>query len=120
MISHRPANNPEFDQFLPDDNNGTQLDSRPELYFCVKDWHLSMNACRSVSFLKVGSAACIPVPEQFVEFTSGVPSPPQLIKVALRAITNTIYLEFINSSSLQVINMAADLSLKCNNSGCLV
>ena len=54
-----------------------------------------MNACRSASFLKVGSAACIPVPEQFVEFTSGAPSPPQFIKVALRAITNTIYLEFI-------------------------
>jgi len=57
-----------------------------ELYFFATDSHFSINACRSASFLKVGSAACILVPEQFVAFASGVPPPPQLIKGTLRAI----------------------------------
>jgi hypothetical protein len=70
--------------------------------------------------LKVGSAACIPVPEQFVEFTSGAPSPPQLTKVALRAITNTIYLERIKFFLFTGHQYGADSSLKCNNSSCLV
>jgi hypothetical protein len=67
---------------------------RPELYFAARDWHLSINACRSASLSKDVSTDCIPAPEQFVEFTSGAP-PPQLTNAALSAITDTIYLELI-------------------------
>jgi hypothetical protein len=74
------------------------LTACPELYFSAMDWHLSINACRSASLSKVGSTACIPMPEQFVEFASGAFPPPQLVKAPLSAIINTIYLDFIKFS----------------------
>jgi len=95
MIGHRPANNVEFDRFLSGAATALNRAACPELYFSAMAWHLSINACRSASLLKVGSIDCIPPPEQFVEFISGPPPPsPQLINTALRAII-TIYLEFI-------------------------
>jgi hypothetical protein len=108
-------------EFHPFSGNNTVLNSRdyPQPYFfSAIDWHLSINACRSASVLKVGRIDCIPPPEQFVEFISGAPSPPpQLIKVALRAIINTRFLELINSSSFKIINnMAWNAGPKCNNS----
>ena len=77
-----------------------------ELYFCANDWHLSINACRSASVLKTGRIACIPAPEQFVEFISGAPPLSQPVKAAVRPMTNTIYLEFIISFSLNHHNTA--------------
>jgi hypothetical protein len=111
--------------FINSRGNNTVRNSRayPQLYFfSAIDWHLSINACRSASVLKVGRIDCIPPPEQFVEFISGAPSPPpQLIKVALRAIINTRFLELINSSSFKIINNMAWTQVRSVTTlGCLV